>query len=614
MSRKSFNTKGLEKIRVIEAKEDLIKKKLIKQIMLKKEEIKRLKSLDVRHFGLPDLLFPINYYPAKIQYTKGKYVVHKREHLENKETIEEYKERRFVFLKEFIEKEISIVAHGRTQKLKLVDPVLNFVGDLFFGYVKRAILWKSRGGGGSLAAALVMWLLMIYKKKSFLDIAGSGEQALNMYNYTVMFWDCFPRLKKGMIEGKPLISKTKLKTGISLKCLTTTEKSARGKHEPGLCLDEACQENQETDKVFTSYLNGTLPVPDHTIIMLSTFHVPIGFFQENWDYADEKGLKRYFWDVYDIMKLCNAGMEFATKEDPLAIKSFCMEKCPLTFSVEEKIFENGELKLYKKVMGCKGKARKSNGFMDRSVVIETMSVNRGSSTFDVEFGGQRPSVPGSTYSTEDIDAAIKTNIDIPKDSPFSAVGIDWGFVEGCLVYLKMTPRGVAILDVCFMNLQTIEFAKKKIDEWFSLYGVGNIYPDSSHQFNNQELQSYFEEDGLSEYCCDVVPVVFATMKDYAIKNMKKFFINKKIEILNDGSNKDVQKYIMQMKKYTGKKKDDHGPDASICTVVDLDFDDYFSVNSKFDYQEYASRGSIEDNDEEDSDDYFCGEDGHVMLF
>mgnify|MGYP000149166121 CR=1 FL=1 len=53
---------------------------------------------------------------------------------------------------------------------KVRDPaLLEFLGYMFFQRVQQAILWKPRGGGGSLAAAILIWLMMVYRQKSFID-------------------------------------------------------------------------------------------------------------------------------------------------------------------------------------------------------------------------------------------------------------------------------------------------------------------------------------------------------------------------------------------------------------------------------------------------------------
>ena len=63
-------------------------------------------------------------------------------------------------------------------------------------------------------------------------------------------------------------------------------------------------------------VQGVLSEPNFTIVLLSTFHVPFGFFQEAWDMAEERGYTRYRWNVYDCMARCQVGLEEATARRP----------------------------------------------------------------------------------------------------------------------------------------------------------------------------------------------------------------------------------------------------------------------------------------------------------
>ncbi len=92
--------------------------------------------------------------------------------------------------------------------------MLEFLGDLFYERVQQAILWKPRGGGGSLAAAILIWLMMVYRQKSFIDMAGSGEQAKRVYEYTTQFWYCVPGPGRGPAgQGPAAVARPRSRTG-----------------------------------------------------------------------------------------------------------------------------------------------------------------------------------------------------------------------------------------------------------------------------------------------------------------------------------------------------------------------------------------------------------------
>jgi hypothetical protein len=109
-------------------------------------------------------------------------------------------------VKQLVETHLFIFKDGRRLPIVVIPPMLAFISDLFFERTQQAILWKPRGGGGSLAAAILIWLMMVYRGKSFLDMAGSGEQAKRVYEYTTQFWYCVPGLAESLLDGDPLLS------------------------------------------------------------------------------------------------------------------------------------------------------------------------------------------------------------------------------------------------------------------------------------------------------------------------------------------------------------------------------------------------------------------------
>jgi hypothetical protein len=81
-------------------------------------------------------------------------------------------------LRECIERHLFVYKDGRKLAIIIIPPMLEFLADLFFQRTQQAILWKPRGGGGSLAAAILIWLMMVYRQRSFIDMAGSGEGSI----------------------------------------------------------------------------------------------------------------------------------------------------------------------------------------------------------------------------------------------------------------------------------------------------------------------------------------------------------------------------------------------------------------------------------------------------
>lgn len=149
-------------------------------------------------------------------------------------------------------------------------------------------------------------------------MAGSGEQAKRVYEYVTGFWWCVPRLAEALLDGDPLQSETRLKNGVTLSCVPASEKAARGKHVAGFVADESCQEDPRVGKVLTAAIQGALSEPNYTIVLLSTFHVPFGFFQDSWDQGEERGYTKYWWNIFDTMQQCTPTLQKFLTLQPVA--------------------------------------------------------------------------------------------------------------------------------------------------------------------------------------------------------------------------------------------------------------------------------------------------------
>jgi hypothetical protein len=361
-----------------------------------------------------------------------------------------------------------------------------------------------------------------------------------------------------VIDGHPSFT---LPGALVHNCITASEKMARGKHLPGLVADEACQDDVNADNTFKAAMQMSMSEPEHIILLLSTFHHPVGLFQEIWDGAEQKGFKRYAWNVFDVMERCSVGLDRATQDDPDA-RSFCRNECPLTQN--EAVYDENDKLVGTRFIGCDGVARRSRGFLPRDNVINAMVLNEGSEIFKVEFMCKRPQFSGPIYGLEAIENAQVSEITI-DDHETTIVGIDWGVTEGVLVLGKDSLHaGPQVLASRYLSVKLVGEYIKILTEWQDEYGHLSIYADSSHPFEIGDL----EQAGF-----EVVPVDFATMKDYGITNLLKMFMYGKIRILDDNT-----RLVAQLKSYrkdpkTGRplKINDHGPDALLCMAITIDF-------------------------------------------
>ena len=546
----------------------------LQTIALLDEELKkRTIAEDPKTYGLPDLLRPKT----------------------ADETDEQFKARQNRDLSVFLETKLWFSKDARKIEIRLAPPMIEFIADLFFKRAVQAILWKGRGTGGSLGSAIVIWLTMIYHKMSFTMMAGSQDQAKQVYHYTKSFWECFPEFSKAVIDGDPLQTETRLRNGVILKIISASEKQARGKHNAGFVVDESCQEGENTDRMISAAMQGAMSEPNFMVLALSTFHHPIGLFQEIWDFAEERGFKRYNWNVYDAMEKCDAGMETATPEDTKAL-TFCRTQCLLTEKVP--VFDDSGNQTGWKYKGCNGKARESHGFLPRKNVIIAKKMNRGTNVFEVEYENNRPNWMRPVYDSSWVEQTLVDENWPPQGARIleKSIGIDWGLEGQTAIILSAligTPRhdgktpeeraalkfmdiepplvkSIGILETEFMTGKLTSEALRIIMGWAEKYGQDKlyVYGDQSHPFNNLEV----EQAGF-----DVRRVPFAKWKDYGIGNCTKYFTSKGrffIRSNHTGFLEQIKRY--RQDKY-GKpvKKDDHGPDALLCAMLHFPFEERF---------------------------------------
>ena len=544
--------------------------------IIEREIRDRLLYKEPGYYDLPDLTFPKNFNPGKFNRETIEWDRKRRRGVESDAS---YVERQNKAVKDMIENHFKFDNDGQWVEVHLIDKQIKLIADFFYMRVNRAILWKSRGCGGSLCAAIIIWLMIVYHNVSFIDLGGSLEQSKVIYQYTVKFWDMVPGMSTHFVIGKPLMTHTKTIGGAVLKCITATDRAARGKHQPGLILDEACQDNDKTGDVFNAAIGTVLDSTPHFVLALSTFHNPTGFFADLWDNASEKGFVRYNWDCFDCQQKCATGLEFATKEDPYAIDTFCKEKCMLT--ERHDVFDKQGNKIGIEYTGCAGKARFTDGFRSRQTNVDSKIMYRGTERFEVEFCNMRPQFSGPIYGLKAIEGSIVESIEIENPEEFyeqsnsnrrAIVGIDWGIsIEGAINLMLPCEDYLVVIEALSFSNRLLREWKDKIDEWENIWGPTRIYADSSHPFNNDELA----EDGY-----DITPVEFKSIKDYGIDNLSKLFINNRIKILADND-----QMISQLKKYhrnpeTGKivKKNDHHCDSLLAATVTFDCYEIWPVN------------------------------------
>lgn len=527
-----------------------LKEKLIRIRTIRKELQERTSVRDPTTYGLPDLLGMEK---------------------EDKEKDDEFECRQNQALKEFVEGNMYVVKDGKRIAIHLVKEMVDFIADMFYWREQKGICWKGRGSGGSLTTAIFVWLKLVYWNQSFLIMAGSRDQASQIYEYTKNFWDCFPEMSSKIVVGDPLVSRTRLRGNAELRCVTTSEKSARSKHMSGLVIDEACMNDSRAEAAIRGALQIPLSEPRHTIVLVSTFHLPTGFFADVWDNNKPLGYKKYKWDCYDISKPCSMGLDkAATKKDPKAITTYCRKSCPLTRKREK--FNDLGIRVGEYFIGCNGKARDTKGFRPIKELIRAFDTNKGTRVFNVEYECTRPQFESHVYDVDKVKKSVVQEFMYEKDYK-KVVGIDWGYQskEGlAMVLLARLFDSVVIMEESYFTNRTVDAVLDQIKRWERQYGnLTGIMSDSSHPFNNADLTN-------SGY--EVHPVPFNKWKEPGITNIEKYFGNGRLLI-----HEECTTILKQLETYrrdvNGKpvKHNDHGCDALLCGMLAFPYVDEFPI-------------------------------------
>lgn len=522
--------------------------------------------LNPMFYGMPDLLFPQEYAAGTLNRVSGDV---ERVHAFPGESKDDYKDRQNDALLACVNEFLKVQRDGEIVEPEVIEEMLELIGDLFFGRVTKAILWACRGGGKSLAAAIIIWLLLVYRKKSIVNMAGTGEQAKRIYEYTKGFWDCVPGIKKGMLKDDPLMKETRLHGNTKLICCSGEQ--GVGEHLPVFIADEACTDKPQAETNILRAMQGTFDHEDHIVLMLSTFHHPVGLFQQYWDNAPELGFKRYKWSVYDIMSACTLGMEEATPEDPWAQKAYCLTKCPLS-RLEDVRDDFGKI-TGKEWKGCCGRARTSSGWQSFKQVFVKFETNRGTRLFMVEHECERPRHEGQIYSPTLIELCVVDSFPLDTKAR-KVVGIDWGLNECFMVligeWVDGRERGLGVVATRWMSNKLTDEVIAQLRQWQEWYGDDiAIRGDHSHPYCNKELV----KKGRFK-----VRTVKGDREKLGEDNVQRWLASGVFKILREHTRLITQlKNVRQdddgkqIKENKAGEQGDHGPDAMKFGLFDFDY-------------------------------------------
>jgi len=177
-----------------------------------------------------------------------------------------------------------------------------------------------------------------FHNASVVKVAGSKDQAKTGYDYSKKYWYSDPALE-AKLDGEPLMSETRLKSGVTYKILAASTKAVRSPHAPKLRMDEI-------EEMAADVFKGALSIPTSQpgvlsqVLMTSTWHKATGQMQTMLDEADEKGFKVYTWCIWETMQRCERDCS----------------KCPMA-------------------PDCQGKARNADGYRPYEEILQQFNVH-----------------------------------------------------------------------------------------------------------------------------------------------------------------------------------------------------------------------------------------------
>jgi len=298
--------------------------------------------------------------------------------------------------------------------------------------IKRAILLAAAGTGKTkLLAGHALWLavpkaLELNRPISIIIISGSADQAKYLYSY------CKEAITNNeilssMVEGEPLVSRTKFKNGSVIFAVPNSLTAIQGKHTDVVIIDEAAIAG---DFVVRDALRITSTSDIDRIILSGTPMEYNSLFVDIWENPKEypEWTYRKHWSARDCPNITLEKLEEAKRLPPEMYAVFW------------------EGKPYALV----------------NTVVPLEDLKRASKHVHVEFDPNLPSV----------------------------AGIDWGYTaETAMVIVQKRDDIYYVVGVFGWRREEFENLHDIIEQICREYNVERIYADASHIGENQRLEA-----------------------------------------------------------------------------------------------------------------------------
>lgn len=174
-----------------------------------------------------------------------------------------------------------------------------FIADLYFNRVQRAIELAPRGGGKTRATSILEWLKGGHGKAHMFHAGGIDEQAKRGYGYVREYID-LPQFAGVVDPRESLMSMTKWANGSVLEVHAATMNQTSGAHPDLKVGDEL--EKWRYD-VYQQFL-GMGTAEDVQTVFISTREKAFGLMQTVLDEAAERDIKVYSYCVWETKVRC----------------------------------------------------------------------------------------------------------------------------------------------------------------------------------------------------------------------------------------------------------------------------------------------------------------------
>ncbi len=429
-------------------------------------------------------------------------------------------------------------------------PIRKLFDDLYFEQVTRAVAVAGRGGGKTFLAAGLGFSFLIFKDFHVAVVAGSLAQALYLFEYAKeLFGE--PEVQQADILEKETKTLARTRTGAWFKVAPASTKAVRGLHAHGrgmlLILDEEAEMEPDIVRAALKVVKDAEPA---IILRISTNHKVMGTFADLVDNHERLGYELYQWDSFDVAKIDHwRGNEPNWDFYLLPYSAF---------------YSEGELQKMKedlrKYWNMKPRER-VDGWIRMEEIIQAF-VESPREWFEVEDLGLKPSGEGLVLDPIKVDLAFKEEVYSVPTAP-TWIGIDWGFQGMTAVEtLQQVGEEIHLIESRSFTRAPIGEIVAYLKELRDRYGANEVYADSSHPFENEEVRNAGFE---------VTEVVFSQYKETGASWLKHLFDTGRFKASPEfGEVKQQLKNWRRDKNGKIVKKDDHHCDALLAGTKKLD--------------------------------------------